>query len=154
MRRSRRAALLAALLAGIPVTIAAGPSTAFVGGGAGGPVLLSGNVMTGGRLAQLARTVAPADFAPAACASLGITELVAGSGNLRAPSGAPTLILGSAAADRLRGDDGDDCLVGGDGNDLLVGGDGVNTFDGGGGWDVCIGLSRVGRYKECEVVLP
>lgn len=145
MRRARRATLLAAVLTVTPVTVVASLSSGLGRSGDAGSAFLAGNVMSGGRLAQVARPIAPADFAPAACARLGITELVAGSGDLRAPSGAPTLILGSAAADRLRGDDGDDCLVGGDG---------ANTFDGRGGWDVCIGPSRVGRYKECEVVLP
>lgn len=147
MGAAGRAARLPVLLAAAAGSGALGLAVwAGAGDGERRPVLLAANAVGGGRLDRLQHARAPAELAPAACRRLGVTALVTGRGDVRAPSSSGTLILGSAGADKLRGDSGDDCLVGGAGQ---------NEFRGEGGYDVCIGpADRPDRYESCEVVLP
>lgn len=103
------------------------------------------------------------DLAPAACAGMGLTNVVSGAGAFSGTA-ANDLITGSAGADTIDGQGGADCIVGGGGNDdlqgdggndVLLGGDGDDALDGGADTDVCAGGGQAGdTFNLCETVNP
>ena len=96
---------------------------------------------------------------PSECASLTLTSVVTGSGDIDGGSG-NDLILGSPHVDRIDGKGGNDCIVSGDGedhlkgnggNDVLLGGADSDELDGGPGSDVCHrGGGDNNTYDSCE----
>lgn len=73
-------------------------------------------------------------LAPPQCASLGLTAMVQGNGNING-NNTNQLILGGPAGQNIKGGGGKDCLLGGGGNDTLNGGAGVDVCIGGPGTD-------------------
>lgn len=119
---------------------------------------------------QVTRPITPDDLKPPECASLVLTNLVVGSGNI-VGTAANDLILGGAGADTLYGDQGtlsalsSDCVLGGSGSDslngdgagaltggddVLLGGPGDDTLDGGPGSDSCYGNDDNDIFVACE----
>jgi Ca2+-binding RTX toxin-like protein len=78
---------------------------------------------------------------PAQCASLTLSNLITGSGDITG-TGAPDLILGGPSAQTIRGSGGGDCIIGGGG---------VDHLQGQGGSDICIGNSST-IFNNCSQV--
>jgi len=80
------------------------------------------------------------DLKPSTCASVFLTNIVSGSGQLMGTPG-NDLIIGSPNIDTIDGAGGDDCIIAGNGGDLITGGDGL---------DVCIGGPGTDTFTTCE----
>lgn len=102
----------------------------------------STSTIAASRAGSSSAVVTASQLAPFECASLALTGVVVGSGNVNGV-GSGDLILGSPAADRIRGRGGNDCIVGGAGDD---------DINGNGGTDVCMGGPGVDSFKSCSLV--
>ena len=101
------------------------------------PAVGAGNAIVGSNLKVFQTPITANTLKPAACASITLTTVVAGT---TGTSGAD-LLLGSAAAESMSGLGGNDCILGGGGND---------TINGGAGTDVCIGGPGTDTFVSCE----
>jgi len=86
------------------------------------------------------RAITPNDLKPVECASLNLTALIVGNGNVTGTA-ANELIIHGAAGKPISGGGGNDCILGGDGDD---------SIDGGTGTDVCIGGPGADTFTNCE----
>lgn len=102
--------------------------------------LAAGNIVPPTRLDDQRFSVSPSDLAPAACASLGVTNLVTGS----------TFVFGTNANDLILNGNGGDWIFGLGGDDCIVGGGGDDNIFGGGGTDVCLGGPGNDSFNQCE----
>jgi Ca2+-binding RTX toxin-like protein len=100
----------------------------------------AGNIVPPTRLDDQSFVITVADFTPAACTGLGLTNVVTGSSFLFGTAG-NDLILGSGGADWIFAFGGDDCIVSGGGDDRIWGGSGTN---------VCIGGPGNDTFTQCE----
>lgn len=101
----------------------------------------AGNVVPPTRLDDERIAITIDDFTPAACSSLGLTNVLTGSGLIFGTAG-NDLILGSNNVDWIFALGGNDCIVGGGGDDWIVGGAGT---------DVCIGgPGNNDTFTQCE----
>ena len=100
----------------------------------------AGNVVPVTRLDDQTFAITISDFTPAACASLGLTNIEIDSGLFTGTNG-DDLIFASNGADWIFGLGGNDCIVGGGGDDRIWGG---------GGTDVCIGGPGNDTFNQCE----
>lgn len=98
----------------------------------------AGNAVPSTRVSQSAQAITANSLKPSQCASLSLTALVTGSGDITATSSAE-LILGGPASQTIIGAGGDDCILAGDGNDFLSGGAGNDVLICGGGTDTAVG---------------
>lgn len=112
----------------------------FVALVASGLAFTNANIVPATRADDDNRAVVSNDKKPDQCASISITNLISGSGNIDGTSG-NDLILGGSANDTIRGGGGNDCIVGGGGPD---------TIQGQGGTDVCIGGAGNDNFASCE----
>src|SRR3712207_1828294 len=106
--------------------------------------MAAANTVPTTRLDELSQTINANALKPAQCATLNLTAIVSGNGNLTGTN-ASELILGGAAGQTIRGGGGDDCIVGGDGNDTIRGEQGT---------DVCIGGPGTDSFFTCEAPGP
>jgi Ca2+-binding RTX toxin-like protein len=105
----------------------------------------AGNFVPVTRLGEYSRPTTISDFTPESCSSLGITNIVTGSGVFFGTAG-NDLILGSSSGDWIFDfGGGNDCIVGGGGDDWLWGGPGT---------DVCIGRPGNDAFTQCETQNP
>ena len=88
-------------------------------------------------------------FAPAICAGMSLTSIVAGGNG----GSANDLVLGTAGNDFLSGNGGADCILGGGGADNLSGNGGRDVIDGGPGTDTCDGGAGTDVAYNCETQL-
>ena len=100
----------------------------------------AGNIVPPTRLDDQRIAITIGDFTPAACSSLGLTNILTGSGFIFGTTG-NDLILGGNTGDLILGFGGNDCIVGGGSDDLILGG---------GGTDVCIGGTGSDNFNQCE----
>lgn len=94
-------------------------------------------------LSDISRPITVNDLKPPGCASLNLSIIIVGSGNIRNNGSAQALILGSASDDNIRGGSKDDCILGGGGH---------NTIDGGNGTNVCYGNSG-DSFTNCQTII-
>jgi hypothetical protein len=100
----------------------------------------AGNIVPVTRLDDVRLAITTSDFTPAACSSLGATNIVTGTGFIFGTN-ASDLIMGSNQGDWIFGFGGNDCIVGGGGDDLILGS---------GDTDVCIGGPGNDSFNQCE----
>ncbi|MCC6301082.1 MAG: hypothetical protein IT314_17470 [Anaerolineales bacterium] len=100
----------------------------------------AGNIVPVTRLDEDNFAVTIGDFTPAACSSLGVTNIVTGNGFIFGASG-NDLILAGGNADWTFSFGGADCIVGGGGGDAIFAG---------AGRDVCIGGPGTDSFNQCE----
>ena len=102
-------------------------------------VLTSGNTIPATSVGQQQLVIDANTLAPAACAALNLTTVVAGTNG----TAGNDLLLGPAAGSTLRGNGGVDCIVGGGGNDNINGNGPKNG-------DVCIGGPGTDSFHQCQ----
>lgn len=116
-RRLVRSVLLAMILAALV--------------GAAGSVVTAGNSVPATYASETSSAITAQDKAPAACASMGLTNVVVGATG----TAAADLVLHGAGGATVRGQGGNDCVMGGGGNDSLQGNAGTDVCIGGPGTD-------------------
>lgn len=103
--------------------------------------LTAANSVPSSKAGQVVQPIDANALAPAACAGMGLVDVVTGSGK-------KGTITGTNGNDLILGTSGNDKINGGQGNDCIVGGAGTDTINGGPGTDVCLGNSTT-TFKNC-----
>ena len=98
------------------------------------------------RLDLVTRAKLIADYRPAGCAGMTLTNIVYCTGI--------TNCIGTAQNDLLLGDTENNDIHGGNGNDCIVSGGGDDTVTGDKGTNICIEGPGKDSYKKCTVVNP
>ncbi len=98
------------------------------------------NSVPGSRAGRTVLTIDANALKPPECASMNLTNIVTGSGNIDGTKH-NDLILGSPGVDTITGKGGTDCILGGGGNDDITGSN---------GGDVCIGGPGTDTFSKCE----
>ena len=107
-----------------------------------GVVQAAASTVPATRMGMILDTLTATKLAPASCASMLLSGVTYGDGDL-ADIMPNRLFLGGPGDQRITGTMGTDCIVGGAGSDIL---------DGGASNDVCIG-SATSTFIGCEVAL-
>lgn len=99
--------------------------------GAAGSVVTAGNSVPTTYASETSSAITVQDKAPAACASMGLTNVVVGTTG----GAAADLVLHGATGATVRGNGANDCVMGGGGNDAMQGNAGTDVCIGGPGTD-------------------
>ena len=82
----------------------------------------------------------PNEIKPSECSSIGLSNIVAGSGTFSGGNSSDLVVAG-AGSDTIQGLDGSDCILAGGGDDVIEGGPGA---------DICLGGPGADEFLDCE----